>query len=100
MRLVRWTEQALTDFESAMGSIAKDSPSNAQLVRERILNTVRNLEAFSLGLPAPKGHSKIYVPKTSYFVIFDRTPKDDGIIILAFIHTSRDWEQIDWEKML
>jgi toxin ParE1/3/4 len=96
---VTWTERALSDFESALTFIAKDNPANAQLVRDRILNTVSNLEAFSLGLPAPKGHLKLYVPKTSYFMIFDRTPNDDGIIILAFIHTSRDWEQIDWEKM-
>jgi len=99
MRSVSWTERALTDFESALAFIAKENPANAQLVRERILNTLRNLEAFGLDLPAPKGHMKLYVPKTSYFVIFDRTPEDDGIIVLAFIHASRDWEQIDWEKM-
>jgi toxin ParE1/3/4 len=99
MRTVRWTERAVADFESALAYIAKENPDNAQLVRERILNTVRNLEAFSLGLPAPKGHMKLYVPKTSYFVIFDRTKEDDGIVILAFTHASRDWEQIDWEKL-
>ena len=99
MRSVSWTERALTDFEAALAFIARDNPTNAQLVRDRILNTVRNLEAFSLGLPAPKGHMKLYVPKTSYFVIFNRTEENDGIIILAFIHASRDWEQIDWERM-
>jgi len=99
MRPVRWTENALADFEAALAFIAEEHPQNAQLVRDRILNTVRNLEAFSLGLPAPKGHLKLYIPKTSYFVIFDETPKDDGILILAFIHASRDWEQIDWDKL-
>ena len=99
MRSISWTERAVTDFESTLAFIAKENPTNAQLVRERILNTLRNLEAFSLGLPAPKGHMKLYVPKTSYFVIFDRTKKDDGIIILAFMHTSRDWEQVDWQKL-
>ncbi len=99
MRSVGWTERALTDFESALAFIARENLANAQLVRERILSTLRNLEAFSLGLPAPKGHLKLCVPKTSYFVIFDRTKEDDGIVILAFIHASRDWEQIDWEKL-
>jgi toxin ParE1/3/4 len=99
MRPVRWTEAALADFEAALASIAKENPGNAQLVRDRILNTVKTLEAFSLGLPAPKRRLKLYIPKTPYFVIFDRTPKDDGILILAFIHSSRDWEQIDWERM-
>ncbi|MFN0193380.1 MAG: type II toxin-antitoxin system RelE/ParE family toxin [Aestuariivirga sp.] len=99
MRPVTWTEQAVADFEAALAHIAKDSPSNAQIVRDRILNTVGNIEAFSLGLPGPKGHLKLYIPKTSYFVVFDRTPRDDGVIILAFIHASRDWEQIDWTKM-
>lgn len=99
MRAVSWTEGAVADFESALAYIAKENPSNAALVRERVLNTVRNMEAFSLGLPAPQGHLKLYIPKTSYFVIFNRMKEDDGVIILAFIHTSRDWEQIDWQKM-
>ena len=99
MRAVSWTERAVADFESALAYIAKENPANAQLVRERILNTVRNLESFSLGLPAPKGYLKLYIPKTSYFVIFDRVKLDDGVVIIAFIHTSRDWEQIDWERM-
>lgn len=99
MRPIRWTERALTDLESALAFIAKESPAHAQLVRERVLSTVHNLEAFSLGLPAPKGHLKLYVPKTSYFVIFERTKAEDGIVILAFIHASRDWEQIDWETL-
>ncbi|NJM28896.1 MAG: type II toxin-antitoxin system RelE/ParE family toxin [Rhizobiales bacterium] len=99
MRSVSWTARARREFEAALAYIAKDSPSNAQLVRDRILNTLRNIEAFSLGLPGPKGHLKLYIPKTSYFVVFDRTPKDDGIAILAFVHGSRDWERIDWDRM-
>jgi plasmid stabilization system protein ParE len=99
VRPVRWTAQALEDFEAALAYIAKESPANAQRVRDRILNAIRNIEAFSLGLPGPKGYLKLYVPKTSYFVIFDHSPKDDGVVILAFVHSSRDWEQIDWEKM-
>lgn len=99
MRPVRWTDSALADFEAALAFIAEENPRNAELVSGRIFNTLKSLEAFSLGLPGPKGHLKLYIPKTSYFVIFDRTEADDGIVILAFVHSSRDWEQIDWDRL-
>ncbi len=98
MRKIEWTERALQDFESALAYIAEDNPNNAELVRARIFNTLRHLESFSLGLPAPKGALKLYIPKTSYFVIFRRNA-DGDISLRAFIHAAQDWEKIDWDKI-
>jgi plasmid stabilization system protein ParE len=95
---VVWTEEALTSFEAALVYIAEQSPQNAALVRDRVLNTVRHLEAFSLGSPGPKGHLKLYIPKTSYFVIFSRNQNDD-VTLLTFVHASRDWENMNWDKL-
>jgi plasmid stabilization system protein ParE len=98
MANVRWSAAAKESFEDALAFIARENPRNAMLVRDRVLNTLRHLESFSLGLPAPKGHFKLYIPKTSYFVVFSRG-KNDQITLLAFIHAARDWEQFDWDKI-
>jgi hypothetical protein len=69
-----------------------------RLVHDRILKSLSNLEVFSLGTPSHKGTFKLYIPKTSYFVVFRR---DDlgNIGIRAFVHASRDWEKLDWEAL-
>jgi toxin ParE1/3/4 len=98
MLQVRWTSKALEAFEAALAFLAADNPANAVLVRTRILHTVSLLESFSLGSPAPKGYSKLYVPKTPYLIIFSRDDLNQ-ITILSLFHASRDWEQIDWDKI-
>lgn len=95
---VKWTSKALEAFEAALAFVAEDNPANATLLRTRILHTVSLLESFSLGSPAPKGYSKLYVPKTPYFIIFSRDDLNQ-IRILSLIHASRDWEQMDWDKI-
>jgi plasmid stabilization system protein ParE len=95
---LRWTLQAAQDFEDLIEHIRIENPPNARLVRDRILKSVENLRSFSLGLPAPGGTFKLYIPKTSYFVIFRRDDRGE-VGIRAFVHASRDWEQIDWENL-
>jgi toxin ParE1/3/4 len=99
MNIINWSERAVQDFESALNYIADDNPQNAILVRNRILNTVKHLESFNLGTPGPMGSQKLYVPKTSYFVIFRREP-NGNISIRAFVHTSMNWESINWDKIV
>lgn len=98
MLRIRWAKRAVQDFESALAYIAAEDPKNAAKVRGRIFATLKHLESFSLGLPAPRGAWKLYIPKTPYFIIFRR---DDTatITIRAFVHAARDWEMIDWENL-
>jgi toxin ParE1/3/4 len=98
MRRIDWTERAVADFEAAIAYIAEENPQNAQLVASRIFKTLKHLESFSLGLPAPKGTYKIFVPKTSYFVIFRRN-EDGDISLRAFLHAAQDWGKFDWDKI-
>jgi plasmid stabilization system protein ParE len=95
---IRWAQRAAQDFESALAYIAADDPKSAAKVRGRILATLKQLESFSLGLPAPHGAWKLYIPKTPYFIVF-RRDETAIITIRAFVHASRDWEMIDWENM-
>jgi plasmid stabilization system protein ParE len=95
---LEWTERAIQELQSALAFTAEDNPANAQLVGDRVRKTIGKLETFSLGSTAPNGTHKIYVPKNPYFVIFRRDRKDN-VKICAFVHASRDWEQIDWENL-
>ena len=99
MNIINWSERAVQDFEAAIAYIAEENPQNASLVRSRILNTLRYLESFNLGTAGPKGSLKLYSPRTSYFVIF-RRDKTGNISIRAFVHTSRDWEKMNWDKIV
>lgn len=95
---LEWTERGRREFNAALSYIADENPANAQLVRDRTMKTLSTLEFFSLGSPAPSGTEKLFIPKTSYFLIFRRDKKGD-IKICAFVHASRDWEKIDWENL-
>jgi plasmid stabilization system protein ParE len=90
---LEWTERGLLEFESSLAFIAEENPYNAQLVKDRTFKTIGHLEFFSLGTEAPNGTYKIYVPKTSYFLIFRRGLNND-IKLCAFIHASRDWDNL------
>lgn len=95
---LRWSERAARDFEDILDYIGSENPYNARLVRDRILKSIANLEMFSLGQEGPRGTFKLYMPRTSYFVIFRRDEKGD-VGIRAFIHASRDWEEFDWSDV-
>jgi plasmid stabilization system protein ParE len=99
MNRVTWSEGAAQDFEAALSHIAEENPQNAALVRNRIFNTLSHLESFNLGTPGPLGSLKLYIPKTSYFVIFRRAP-DGDVSIRAFVHTSMDWESMNWDRIV
>ena len=98
MSRIDWSEQAVHDFEAALTYIAGENPQNAMLVRGRTLNTVKYLESFSLGTQSLNGTLKLYIPKTSYFVIF-RRDSDENISIRAVLHAARDWENVNWNKI-
>ena len=69
---ITWSEAAARDYDELLQFIARESPANARLVATRILKTLGMLEAFSLGQPIGEGVYRLYIPKTSYFVLFRR----------------------------
>jgi toxin ParE1/3/4 len=98
MYQVRWSARARRQFLEILEYVGHENPANVELVSDRITKSIANLEVFTLGTEAPWGAYKLYIPKTSYFVIFRRD--DSGNVgIRAFVHASRDWEQIDWENL-
>jgi plasmid stabilization system protein ParE len=94
--VLEWTERARLEYYEAITYLADKDPAAADRVQQRLLRAMENLETFSLGLPAPAGTWRVFVPKTSYFIIF-RRDKSGSLMICGFVHAARDWERIDWE---
>ena len=86
-----WSETAKADYLNLLSYIAAESPASASIVQGRIERAVALLADFRLGTPGPRpGTFKFYIPKTSYFAVYRILP-DDTVLLLALIHSSRDW---------
>ncbi len=92
--IVEWTEEARTDFSELVDYIAKDSPTAADLVANRILTAVDDLADTPL-----KGHAgregsgagiyELVIPRTRYTVAYRIT--GNVVHVLAVVHQSRQW---------
>ena len=93
MRLA-WSGAAKSDYLNLLSYTAAESPRNARLVQQRIDRALSLLPDFRLGRPGSRPNTfKFHIPKTSHFVVY-RISSDDAVVILAFVHTSRDWSRI------
>jgi len=88
---VKWLRKALQNLDDEAAYIAKDDPQAAQLVAQRIIQTVSLLsENPSLGHPGRlPGTHELVIPKTRYIVPYRVRPRLQRIEILRIFHTSR-----------
>ena len=88
---VKWLRKALQNLDDEAKYIAKDDPQAAQLVVQRIVQTVSLLiENPSLGHPGRlPGTHELIIPKTRYVVPYRVRPRLQRIEILRVFHTSR-----------
>ena len=86
---VRWLRRALRDLDDEAAFIATDSPAAAQIVVQRILDSVAMLsEQPGLGRPGRvPGTRELVVPKTRLIVPY--RVHDQTIEVLRVFHTSR-----------
>ncbi len=91
---VIWSDTAKDDYKELLFHIAEQSYQNAVFVQTRIENSLSLLTDFNLGIPVKNTKFiKHYIPKTSYFVVY-KILDDNTVKLLAFIHSSRDWDHI------
>ncbi len=88
---VKWLRKALQNLSDEAEYIAKDDPQAAQLVVQRIQQTVSLLSNNpSLGHPGRlPGTHELVIPKTRYIVPYRVRPRLQRIEILRVFHTSR-----------
>lgn len=86
-----WTNRTAEELEDILFYIAKDNPTAAKLLVERISNTVNSLLVVSpkIGRVGQVDDTREYVVHKSYIVVYRL---DEKIIeILSIRHTSRLW---------
>ncbi len=93
MKLV-FDEKALVDLESIYNWIAKDNPTAAKAVVERLFASTEHLAAFP-----QMGHVgrdeltfEWVVPRLPYIVIYEVHAARDEVIVTAVVHGARERE--------
>lgn len=94
MKLV-FDDLALADLEGVYDWIAKDNPTAAKAVVERVFESVEHLATFpQMGHPGrDAGTFEWVVPRLPYIVVYEINGERDEIIVIAVVHGARDREQ-------
>ncbi|MBI3375853.1 MAG: type II toxin-antitoxin system RelE/ParE family toxin [Betaproteobacteria bacterium] len=87
---LRWTRPALADLVEAQEHIAKDNPSAAHEVAQRVWDAAEGFRAHpEIGRPGHvEGTREWVVRRTPYLIVYRVT--NEGVEILHVWHTRRD----------
>lgn len=101
-RLVRWSNEALDEYDSAVAYLrARNAPAAERYV-EALGAAIENLSRRNTGrIGRVPGTFEKSLPKWRYIIAFQLLPDERGIetlYILRIVHTSRDWPKGAWPK--
>jgi len=90
---IRWSPTAVSDPESIREYIAKDNPSAARKVANRIKESVNRLINFPLSgrVGRVPGTRELVVPGTSYIAAY--TIQGDEVLIASVLHGRQNWPE-------
>ena len=93
MKLV-FDEQALVDLEDSYNWIAKDNPTAALAVVERLFASAEHLASFPHMGHAGRdaGTQEWVVPRLPYIVIYEIHAERDEVIVVAVVHGAQERE--------
>jgi plasmid stabilization system protein ParE len=83
---------ALADLEGIYNWIAKDNPTAAKAVAERVFESVEHLAAFPhMGHAGrDEGTHEWVVPRLPYIVIYEIHAERDEVIVVAVVHGAQE----------
>ncbi len=90
---IRWSPTAVSDLESIRDYIARDSPSAARKVANRIKESINRLVNFPLSGRAGRvpGTRELVIPGTPYIAAY--TIQGDEVRIAAVLHGKQRWSK-------
>ncbi len=90
---IRWSPTAVSDLESIRDYIARDSPSAARKIANRIKDSVNRLINFPLSGRAGRvpGTRELVVPGTSFIAAY--IIQDDEVQIASVLHGRQRWPE-------
>jgi toxin ParE1/3/4 len=87
---VVWSPNALDDVDEIAAYIARDSPTYAAAVVEKILDTTRNLQKFPLlGRIVPESNEESIRERFVYSYRLIYQVQEEIVIIIAVVHGKR-----------
>jgi toxin ParE1/3/4 len=87
---VVWSPNALDDVDEIAAYIARDSPTYAAAVVEKILNTTRNLQNFPLlGRIVPESNEDSVRERFVYSYRLIYQVQEETVIVIAVVHGKR-----------
>ena len=94
MKLV-FDEKALVDLEGIYNWIAKDNPTAALAVVERVFASTEHLAAFpQMGHAGrDEGTLEWVVPRLPYIVIYEIHADRDEVVVVAVVHGAQEREE-------
>ncbi|WP_414832523.1 type II toxin-antitoxin system RelE/ParE family toxin [Afifella sp. YEN Y35] len=98
-RPVTWSRTALDDIKEQVRYIARDNPTAATRVAERIEDAGKALGQMATGRPGRvTGTYEKSVPRLPYVIAYELREAAglESIVILRIIHTSRNWQVEEW----
>jgi toxin ParE1/3/4 len=96
-RRIRWGEKAALDYHEQLEFIANDSPTNAELVDNRIIAAVELLAKRPIGRAGRMaGTYEKSVKGTSLIVAY--ILEDEMLHIVRIIHMKRQWPMGEWPE--
>lgn len=91
MKLV-FDDKALADLEGIYNWIAKDNPTAAKAVVERLFASTEHLATFpQMGHPGrDEGTQEWVVPRLPYIVIYEIHAERNEVIVVAVVHGAQE----------
>ena len=95
MRRVVWSSDALAEIDDAIAYIARDNPTAALELLDKIDATVKLLADMPIGRPGRvQGSYEKPISANPYIVAYHLS--EETITILRVIHGRRDWPEGEW----
>lgn len=99
MRDVLWTDEARREYLDALRYLAPRNPTAAERLRALVERTVADLAERPSGRPGRiKDTYEKVLHRQPYIIAYTIRDTPDGgrIVLLGFIHTSRNWTSERW----
>ncbi len=102
MRRIVWSQDALDEFDAAIAYIARDNPSAALRMADRIEEAVGHLATMPTGRRGRvAGTYEKVLPGLPYIIVYalGTTPGgEEALTVLRVIHGARHWPEGRWPE--
>jgi toxin ParE1/3/4 len=94
-RRIAWGVRATADYHAQLSYIAEEDPANADIVDQRIMETIEKLAERPMGRPGRvAGTYEKTVIKTGLIIAY--VLGEGTITVIRIIHARRNWPAGEW----